>query len=235
MVKDKHTDSLYWDSFRDTPIGQYLLAHEQGFVRHFLTSSRMPPRLLELCACTGRISVPLNALASHHVIADQAYVPLHHFQQQPEGAVAVQHDAQALPFVAGSFDCIVAIQCFRYLNHRRFLNECWRVLNDDGLLVLQIVNAASYKKSLKRLLKRSPGENIISTGEVRRLMSQAGFSSEQMHGYNWLPFKPVVESTTNHRVVHWLARLETGLQLRRLPSLSPWVLIAARKTSGTRR
>lgn len=170
-------ETPYWDAFRDTGIGKYLLDHEQTFIAQHIAATTKPFRLLEMCSCTGRVTLPLRESVDVAVIgADTDFHALTIFQAHPGSHPAVRANALELPFAAEGFDGVVAIQCFRYFDPVEFLQACHRVLKPDGWLFLQAVDRLSYKRMAKRLVKRSAkrNANVFTAENVLELLANHG-------------------------------------------------------------
>jgi SAM-dependent methyltransferase len=223
----------YWDAFRDTAMGKYLLDREQAFIAQHLEPVGKPFRLLEIGSGTGRVTLLLRDSADVVVTGvDIDFPALTMFQARAGNHPAVMANALELPFAPQCFDGIVAIQCFRYFDPVEFMQACHRVLKADGWLLLQVVNRLSYKRTLKRLARPSArhDENIFTAGYVLELLGDQGFDVCSVRGYNWLPFTPRVTRMSDSRLIPYAARLEKVLHLERLYRISPWILVAARRT-----
>ena len=222
-----------WDQFRDTALGRHLLGQEQAFIRQALSTLPRPPRVLELCSAAGRVMLPLREAASSLTAVDLNREALALLRSRAPGASAVAADAVRLPFEAGTFDCVVVIQCLSYFEPPRLLAECRRVLAEGGCLILQAVNRQSYKRWLKKQVRgrervRGPGGNL-STPELLQCIADAGLVVKVVRGYNWLPLAPTTNKLNHPLIVSPLTWLETRLPLGDYPAASPWLLIAARK------
>jgi SAM-dependent methyltransferase len=222
--------SFFWDRYRDTTVGRYLTQRELAFIRHSLGTATQPRRLLDIACGSGRITSRLHDAGLNVVGVDYDTVALDAFRQRSKAVPLVMGDGQRLPFAAGSFDCVVAVQCFIYFDPCRFLHECNRVLCDGGLLIFQSLNRRNYKRALKRLLGRDERYGLsdnLSFHEVLQTIADHSFEIHRISGYNWVPF----DRYSNTALVGVAAQLEQILRLDRLYSLSPWTLIAARKRS----
>jgi hypothetical protein len=62
----------------------------------------------------------------------------------------------------------------------------------------------------------------------RRRLRALGFDMVSEEGICWAPFHRLSDS----RFVPFLTRLEQRLGLRRLPSVSPWIVFVAQRQSG---
>jgi len=228
-VKNPDTPVVpYWDQFSDTAMGRYLLSREHEFIRRVLTGQPRSSRILEVCSCTGQVTRPLYDVIPNVTGLDIDRAALALFQARSGGKPAVAADAQILPFVDGSFDCVIAIQCYRYFDQWLFLQGCERILKERGWLIFQIVNPSSYKRGLKRLL-RGRQSDLPDPDEVLGAVVDYGFDVEVVSGYNWVPFVPKVSRLSDSPLVWMTAHIEHALQLDRYYKFSPYILVAAQK------
>lgn len=56
-----------------------------------------------------------------------------------------------------------------------------------------------------------------------------GLTGSGRTGYNWLPFT----HASDNALIRPLAKIESLLRLRRLPAISPWVLVSAHKPQSS--
>jgi SAM-dependent methyltransferase len=224
------------DKRPDVAMERYLLRRELTFVRRVLGGTIQPRRLLEVCCGDGWITIPLHATGFPAVGLDINLVPLGILRRQFSGLPLVLGDAMCLPFADGSLDCVVAIQCLHFLDRTRFLQECSRIMRSGGLLILESLNRHSYKwlqRRLRRCFSRSPSGavsdkwvDILSCGEILREIAGHGFTTEAVSGYGWIPFA----RHSNSSWVGVMARVEQALRLERWYSISPRIIVAARKS-----
>jgi SAM-dependent methyltransferase len=234
----KPVEPYYWDNYSDTAVGRYLFQYEYAFVERVLSSEVWlarslnsrgdEPALLDVCCGSGRVGRPLHAAGLNVIGVDIDPVALASLRKRSEGMPIIRGNALDLPFADGSFDCIVAIQCFEYLEHDRFLCELNRVLRKGGVLVFDALNRHSYK-AMKVFMGRAlelPSANL-SCREILRATANSGFSIKAVRGYNWIPFPR--ESTSNSPLVQVAARAEQLLKLDHYYHISPKILVAAKK------
>ena len=69
----------------------------------------------------------------------------------------------------------------------------------------------------------------IPYATFRRGLRRSGFEILAEEGYCWFPFW----RESNSRLVPAAVQVEQWLGLRKLPTLSPWVITIARKTPGS--
>lgn len=83
-------------------------------------------------------------------------------------------DAHELPFNGGSFDVVVATEVIEYLARLNdFFRECYRVLDENGILILCLPNKDAPG------FRRSPlSAGYYSASELFGLLSRQGFNAE---------------------------------------------------------
>ena len=106
----------------------------------------------------------------------------------PPGAPALSCTAEedALPFPDLSFDCILLVHGLEVAdNARRMLREVWRVLKDDGRLIVVAPNRAgmwAYRESTP-----FGHGHPYSPGQIGRLLAGALFRIERRDTALWMP------------------------------------------------
>jgi hypothetical protein len=100
------------------------------------------------------------------------------------------------------------------------LREYHRTLKSNVLHILSFGDKSNLKSKLRELHGKSYGH---SYGRFMQRLFKTGFAVMRKMGYNWLPFGRTSES----RLVPFLAVVEKLFALRRIPSLSPWVIVHA--------
>jgi 2-polyprenyl-3-methyl-5-hydroxy-6-metoxy-1,4-benzoquinol methylase len=96
-------------------------------------------------------------------------------------------DSENLPFKDKTFDCVVFAGVVQYLNNPiRALNECRRVLRENGTLIIATINANSLFNSLFGF----KAENITFTlNGMKHIIENFGFEiiSERLIDFNLVP------------------------------------------------
>ena len=175
------------------------------------------------------MALPLHNAGLNVVALEKDPVAVGAFQRRSNGIPLVMGDVLCLPFADGTFDSLVAIQCFEYFDHHQFLQESNRVVCNGGLLIFDALNRHSYKWPLKILSARTlelPSANL-SCREILRATIDHGFDIQAVRGYNWVPFTRHSDSA----LVDVTALVEQTLRLGRYYSISPKILVSAKKRS----
>src|SRR5262249_47217494 len=149
-------------------------------------------------------------------------------QQRSKEIPLVRGDGRWLPFADKSFDCVIAIECFEYFtDYHKFLEAVSRVLRSSGMLIFDSLNRRGYKWQLRTLLGRSlpyPSSSL-SCGELLRATIEHGFDVQGVRGHGWVSFT----RDSNSPLLPLAALVEKKLRLGRYSSISPKILVAARK------
>jgi len=220
----------YWDIANTTEMGRYLTRQEMSFLRSLFQNSTSIESCLDVGCGSGRFTLPVHALYTQwkRVIGlDIDLLPLTKLKKKGEAEISIiLGDATCLLFKDSSFDCIIAMEIVDYFpNMDTFLQECYRVLNEHGYLCFTFSNRNSWKRYLHRLLSQYRTFYRLSLADIKAVLEKRGFKLEAARGLNWQPFG----RTSNNKLIRVAERLETLLHLYSLPSLSPGVLITARK------
>jgi hypothetical protein len=98
------------------------------------------------------------------------------------------------------------------------------LIKDDGFLIISTSNRYSYKRFILRILSRYRTFYRFSFREIVFSLEEVGFNVMDSWGYNWPSFK----RGSNSFLVGIFELIENVLQLGRLESISPWVIMAAK-------
>jgi len=217
-------DETHWEKAAKTRMGKYLMRLETAFISKAFTQSR-DSIVIDVGAEAGRFSL----LAANHnlsVIAiDIDAYSLRRLRQKNKEVTVVQADARNIPFQSNSFNGVFMVEVLDYIPQLdKALSECNRVLKSDSPFVLSFGNQSSIKAKLKALHGKS---YMHSYRRVMLSLLRVGFKVNRKLGYNWLPFGRMSQS----RLVPILANVEVIFGLRKLPRLSPWVLLSGTKST----
>lgn len=224
----------YWDTVAEEALSRYITSIEGGFIESSLARLGAPPELVvDAGAGSGRFT-RLLASRARQVIATEMVEPLVGMLAgiAPNvNAVRMARGSTSLPVDDGAADAIIAIDVADFTQNSAFHRECHRALRPGGLFITTLQNRASWKGLIGRFRTnhhRAEVDAIYYTWSLRNLIDSLGDAGLQLDcslGFNWLPFTRDSDSP----LVAPLAQLERLLQLRRLPGVSPWVMVAARR------
>ena len=212
-----------------TKMDEILTERQSNFIDYKLTKSDIT--CLDVGSGSGRFSLPLYLKGVDIFAVDHSLISLIKLHEKEKNIPAIMSDAQKLPFKDSFFDVIIGIQLIHYLNPDLFLSECIRILKDGGYLLLTLGNRRSYKgfyqKLNSKLMRKTHHTTFyrLSYGEIKEKLIKNGFYLECSHGFNWLP----VKGNSNSNLLSYFMYLERLFRLHRLPSISPWIFIIAKK------
>lgn len=135
----------FWDSFEQNKLGPYI-AESKG------------KKVLDAGAGTGRLSLRLQAAGAVVTALDISPDMLKILRQKNPDIALVEGDMEHMPFDDGSFDMVFSSLALVHLKEpSQFLDECYRVLKDNGKLVLVNIH---YRKA--EMLKDGQGRYTIA-------------------------------------------------------------------------
>ena len=113
-------------------------------------------RILELASANGEVAKRIHELGFNVVASDYIIEPLERLNST--GIDLIPFDvSEQFPFTDSSFDVVFAGDIIEHLfdtNH--FFRECYRILLDNGLLLLTTPNLATLQDRFRFLLGKSP-------------------------------------------------------------------------------
>ncbi|MFX1514473.1 MAG: class I SAM-dependent methyltransferase, partial [Promethearchaeota archaeon] len=155
------------DALNRTKVGKYLALKELTYIRKAFKHSSNIKRILEVGCGSGKLTVPIYNNGYDIVAMDYAELPLLWLRKKNTNIRIIQGDAQDLPFLTNSFDCVISIQIIDYLDSRlKFYAEVNRVLIPGGKFLLHFSNKKSIKGLLyglyTKIMRRKIGENCYN-------------------------------------------------------------------------
>lgn len=205
-------------------MGKYLTRTETNFIFESINLSQTHT-IMDVGAEAGRFSL-LAANDKATVIGiDVDSYGLQRLKLKNQHVNTIRADARRIPLKDEVFDAIIMVEVLDYIVELdEALAECYRTLKMNAPLLLSFGNKSSLKSKLREFQGKSYTHSYNS---VMRCLSKTGFTVTRKMGYSWLPFGRMSES----RWVPFLGRIEKLFALRRLPSLSPWVIVRAVKST----
>lgn len=135
----------FWNSFEQDKLAPYI-AEASG------------KEVLDAGAGTGRVSLKLHKAGAIVTALDISPDMLKLLEQKEPGIKTVLGDMEDMPFADDSFDMVFSSLAMVHLKKLdRFLDECYRVVKDDGKVVLVNIH---YRKAM--MLHDSQGRYTIA-------------------------------------------------------------------------
>jgi ubiquinone/menaquinone biosynthesis C-methylase UbiE len=216
----------HWEKAAKTRMGKYLTRMETDFIFKSIVPSQICT-VLDVGAEAGRFSSIASEKKATVIGLDLDSYGLKRLKLKNEDVAVIQADARKIPAKDNTFDAIFMIEVLDYIpDLDEAFRECHRTLKSDAVLIISFGNRSSLKSQLRKLRGKS---YMHCYSRVMQSLSGTGFSVVKKMGYSWLPFGRTSES----RLIPFLALLEKLFALRRIPSLSPWVIVHSVKSEIT--
>jgi len=222
------SEETHWEKAAKTRMGKYLTRMEKDFIFKTVDPSQMHT-VMDVGAEAGRFSLMATDSKATVIGIDLDSYGLKRLKLKTKNVNVIQADARKIPLKDETFDAIFMIEVLDYIPELdEALGECHRTLKAKAPLILSFGN----KSSLKSKLREQRGKSYRhSYRRVMQCLLKTGFTTTRKMGYNWLPFGRTSES----RLVPFSAGIEKFFALRRIPSLSPWVIVHAIKSNQASR
>lgn len=205
-------------------MGRYKTHVEWEFIQRFLPDR--PLRILDIGGSSGRFALPLADCGHRVTVIDIAEDALAILSEKGHSNIAV-HCGDVFQFDSESkFDAALAIESAVYIDLPRLLAKVNSLLISGGPFLFTHLNRASWRYVAQGLLNRGATHYPIYTpSEFRAIIEAAGFHTENVMGFVWMPFR----FNSNSPLVPVFAAAERALGLRHWIHQSPWLFYAARK------
>jgi ubiquinone/menaquinone biosynthesis C-methylase UbiE len=225
--------SLYWDSVAQTTMGQYITLRELNFIAQFFSELHKKPEvILDVGAGPGRLEPMLSSFSSQVICTevDPSLIKVLASKGRNVMPLLVSKETQTLPLADASVDVVICIELPGLAEQDWFYSECQRILKLGGVVITTITNRLSWKGTIAKFTQRSythvSGRYYEHTiREIKMSLRRHGFIVHRARGMNWLPFSRSSDSP----LIRIFASLERIIQLDKLVSYSPWVILEIRK------
>ena len=216
-------EETHWEKAAKTRMGKYLTRIETDFISKFVDLSKLN-LVVDVGAEAGRFSLLAANKKVSVVGVDIDLYSLRRLKQKNKDVTVIQADARKLPLKDGLFNALFMIEVIDYIPESdAVLSECSRILKPDSPIVFSFGNQSSFKAKLKGIRGKS---YMHSYKTIMHSMQAVGLTITGKVGYSWLPFG----RTSENSLVNLFAGVEKIFGLRKVPSLSPWVIISAKSS-----
>jgi ubiquinone/menaquinone biosynthesis C-methylase UbiE len=214
----------HWEKAAKTRMGKYLTQVETQFILKTLNLSTVNT-VMDVGAEAGRFSLLPKTSNAETVSIDIDSYGLKRLKLKTKNVNAIQADARKIPIKNETFDVIFMIEVLDYIPELdQTFAESHRTLKPNASLIVSFGNKSSLKAKLRQLSGKSYQHSYRN---VMQALKEAGFSVKKKTGYNWLLFGRM----SQNRLIPILTKIERVFGLRRVPSLSPWVIVHAVKST----
>lgn len=216
VAKQSFSTETHWEMAAKTRMGKYLTQVETKFIQDSISLTSLNT-VMDVGAEAGRFS-QLNSNPETISIDIDSY-GLKRLRLKTKNIVAIQADARKIPVRNETLDTIFMIEVLDYIPEldQAFM-EAYRTLKPNASLILSFGNKSSLKAKLRQLTGKSYQH---SYAHIIHTLNKIGFQIKRKTGYNWLLFG----RTSQNILIPTLSKLERIIGLRRIPNLSPWVII----------
>lgn len=145
--------------------------------------------------------------------------------------ILVDKDDTTLPCETESLALLLCIEVDGVVADDWFVAEAFRALHRSGLVVGVLQNKLSFRGYFRHLISSARGgfdHYEAAYPSWRSRFCRRGFRMIYEEGICWFPFS----RHSNSPLVPMFAEIERYLGLRRLPSVSPWIVFVAQKESS---
>jgi 2-polyprenyl-3-methyl-5-hydroxy-6-metoxy-1,4-benzoquinol methylase len=215
-------EETYWEKAAKTRLGKYLTSIESEFISNSINLSKSS-LVLDVGAEAGRFSMLAANKCLNVTGIDIDSRSLRRLKAKNKDVTVIQADARKMPLRTGYFDAVLMIEVLDYITElTQTFEECSRIIKPGASVILSFGNQSSLKAKIKAIKGKS---YLHSYSNALKSLKKTGFTIKSKLGYNWLPFG----RTSQSRIIPFFAGTEKLLRLRKIPSLSPWVIIHAIK------
>jgi len=226
----------YWDRVTTTVMGQYLTQVEENFIQECLMLHLTKPAVIfDVGGGTGKFAIPIHRNGYRVIVEETDFLPLKilHHREPAIPIILLDSKAKHFPIKESSVNCVLCIEVIPLMESKWLFSECNRILKQNGIFIFTTHNRYSYKGFYKKLLLKEDLSKyhwkkfhyVSSFQQMKLRLKNADFKLIRAKGFNWLP----ASRASNNELIPYFALIEKLLCLDLLLSLSPWIIIEARK------
>jgi SAM-dependent methyltransferase len=226
-----------WEAVGSTTWGSYISAIERAAILEAQRLWGPPANALDIGCEGGRWTALLDELGWSVTCLDVDNAALESCQLRVPSArcVFASPDSTSLACESGSVQLLLCIEVQPVVQSRWFFGEAARVLVPGGLMVAVTWNSVSIRGAAAAALSRlrRQGSHPFYRQAYRpwrHALVRQGFDILTERGLCWFPFGRASDS----RLVPIVVPVEQRLGLARLPALSPWIIVTAKRVASSR-
>ncbi len=227
-------EDTFWESIARSRWGSYITEVEKRVILKANELAQKPTVALEVGSEGGRWSKLLFDLGWNMVCTDVDPDMLAICQRRIPMAKCILVDSKDtnLPCETESLGLILCIEVIPVLRSDWFITEAFRVLRCGGIVVGVFENKLSFRGYVHHLVSSVRGGldyYEVAYPTWRSKFLRHGFKMLYEEGICWFPFS----RASNSPLAPIVTQMERYLGLRRLPSVSPWIVFLAQKEVST--
>ena len=191
---DKIDPAQYEARHERSPREGYLREHWRPLISATISQYCKDKRVLDLGCGGGTYTAIIDKYSARVLGFDISRVMLSYAKNKHPSLDLALADAYHIPLKTESMDTIVCIGLFEYIERTTVLEEINRVLNRDGICIIQCPNKYSAVRIPAKIICKVLGKEYPckepSYGEMLRLFKQNEFKvidSRMDDGLIWLP------------------------------------------------
>lgn len=220
----------YWENIAKSKWGSYITEIEKQMILKANNLVKNPGIVLEVGCEGGRWSKMLSDLGWNVICTDINSKTLAICKKRiPEArCILVRKEDVSLPCESNSIDLILCIEVPDVICKDWFIEEANRILKKSGVVVGVFQNKFSIRGYFRHIFSLIRGEfdyYKVSYPKWRSKFYKRGFKMLFQEGICWFPFK----RGSNSLFVPIFTFLEYHLRLRKIASISPWIVFLAQK------
>ena len=238
MTSGPEPPSYIWSetNLNGTKMGIYLTRVELRFLCEALQQFKQREWVLDIGGGDGRLARRLQAQGIPSILLEYSDLPLRDMKNSGWSHPLLQADGNTVPLKNETAETILAVEvqnCVDSEHNERFFSEVYRVLKQKGIFVFTSDNSFSligFLRKIRPSLYRYEDCEYYSESfrMTQKKLEKAGFRVLMVYGFRWIPFS----RGSKNSLIPLFAIIERLLQLKRLPSLSPWVFWVVRKSGA---
>lgn len=226
-------ETTAWENIAQTKWGSYISEIEKRAILKAHSVSGPPNEAVEIGCEGGRWSKLLAEAGWKMTCVDTDSKVLRLCQSRIPTArcVLVDRSNATIPCDTGSEGLVLCLEVAPVMHGSNwFLDEAHRVLRPGGMIVGTFFNLLSYRGFIAHTtapLRGTYDYYRSSYAAWRRTLRKHGLVFLHEEGLCWFPFR----RASNSALIPSFTKAEQYLGLRKLVSLSPWVVFVAQKSS----
>jgi hypothetical protein len=227
------THNTFWEKVATTRWGAYISDIEKRAILKAHELSSKTSTALEIGADGGRWAKLLTDLGWKMICTDTNEQTLAMCKKRIPTAhcILVRPDDNKIPSKSESIGLLLCIEVLPVIQSDWFINESFRILQNDGLVVGVFLNLLSFRGFFAHMGSVFTGQEDKyykhSYFRFKRKLFGSGYSLLYEEGYCWFPFT----RQSNSVLVKYFSPAEKLLWLHKLTHISPWIVFIAQKSS----